>query len=119
MTTLLRTVDNRLQIARCGIVRLAASFITALALNTSVAQIAAAQSRPDTTRMNCAAARALVMRHGGVVLGTGRSLFDRYVSSRAHCMSTETIENAFVPTADNRPCFIGYTCRERNDPDAD
>lgn len=79
-----------------------------------MAETAAAQARPDTTRMTCTAARALVMRHGGIVLGTGRSLFDRYVSSRAHCMSTEVTETAFVPTADNRQCFVGYTCREPN-----
>jgi len=87
-------------------------FIAGLAFIASMAETAAAQSRPDTTRMTCAAARALVVRHGGIVLGTGPSLFDRYVNSRAYCMSTEVTEPAFVPTADNRQCFIGYTCRE-------
>jgi hypothetical protein len=124
MTTHLRTVDNGLPITRLGIIRFAASFITALALNASVAQTAAAQARPDTTRMSCAAARALVMRHGAIVLGTGSSLYDRnapplydrYVVSRAHCSSTQVLEPAFVPTADNRQCFIGYTCRQRRDP---
>ena len=107
------------QIPRTGIIRFAGSFITVLALNVSVAEIAAAQSRPDTTRMSCAAARALVLRHGAIVLGTGRSrfdpnappLFDRYVNSQAFCMRDEVTEPAFVPTADNPQCFIGYTCR--------
>jgi hypothetical protein len=92
--------------------RFAASFIVWLALNAAAAETAAAQPRPDTTRMSCASARALVLRHGAVVLGSGPSIFDRYVSSRAYCMSTEVIEPAFVPTADNRQCFVGYTCRE-------
>ena len=112
------TLGN-MRITRTGVIRFAASFITALALNAGVAEIAAAQSRPDTTRMSCAAARALVTRQGAIVLGTGHSLydhnapslFDRYVVSRAYCMSTQVTEPAFVPTADNRQCFIGYTCR--------
>jgi hypothetical protein len=105
--------------ARIGI-RFAASFITVLAMNVSIVETAAAQSRPDTTRMSCAAARALVMRQGAIVLGTGRSrfdsnappLFDRYVNSQVYCMRDEVTEPAFVPTADNLRCFIGYICRQ-------
>jgi hypothetical protein len=71
--------------------------------------------------MSCAAARALVTARGAIVLGTGSSLYDRnapplydrYVVSRAYCSSTQVVEPAFVPTTDNRQCFIGYTCRER------
>jgi hypothetical protein len=88
-------------------------FIVLIAFAMSIAERAVAQSRPDTNRMTCAAAQALVMKHGGIVLGTGPSLFDRYVSSRAYCTSTELTEPAFVPTADKRQCFVGYTCRER------
>ena len=96
-----------------------ASFFAALALNVSVEE-AVAQSRPDTTRMSCAGARALVVRHGAIVLGTGHSrfdpnappLFDRYVNSQAYCMRDEVTEPAFVPTVDNPQCFIGYTCRQ-------
>jgi hypothetical protein len=109
-----------LRIACSGITRLATAFITVLALNAGVAQTAAAQSRPDTTRMSCAAARALVQRNGAIVLGTGRSrfdpnappLFDRYVNSQAYCQRDEVTEAAFVPTIDNRQCFIGYTCQQ-------
>jgi hypothetical protein len=87
-------------------------FIAALASLAGTAETAVAQSRPDTTRMTCAAARALVTRQGGIVLGTGPTLFDRYVSSRAYCTSTEVTEPAYVPTADDRQCFIGYICQE-------
>ena len=87
-------------------------FITAIASIVSIAETTAAQPRPDTNRMTCAAARALVMKQGGIVLGTGPSLFDRYVSSRAYCLSTQLTEPAFVPTTDDRQCFVGYTCRE-------
>jgi hypothetical protein len=78
----------------------------------SMAETAAAQSRSDTNRMVCAAARTLVAQQGGVVLATGPSLFDRYVSSRAACLSTQIIEPAYVPTADNQQCFVGYNCKE-------
>ena len=88
-------------------------FIVVLTSIASMAEPAVAQSRPDTTRMTCAAARALVVRYGGIVLGTGPSLFDRYVNTRAYCTSTELTEPAFVPTADNSQCFVGYTCREQ------
>ena len=89
-----------------------AVFITALVSVASVVATQPAQSRPDTTRMSCAAARALVTQQGGIVLGAGPSIFDRYVSSRAHCLSTQLTEPAFVATADDRQCFVGYTCRE-------
>lgn len=92
--------------------------IAALASTMSMAATEAAQARPDTTRMSCASARALVVKHGGIVLGTGPSLFDRFVNSRAFCASTEITEPAFVPTANNRQCFIGHTCREPNNTDS-
>lgn len=79
---------------------------------TSMIGTAAAQPRSDTHRMTCAAARTLVTQQGGIVLDTGPSLFDRYVSSRAACLSTQIIEPAYVPTADNQQCFIGYNCKE-------
>jgi hypothetical protein len=87
-------------------------FTAVLAFIVSTTQTAAAQSRPDTTRMTCAAVRSLVMRLGGIVLGTGPSIYDRYVSSRAYCATTEVTEPAFVPTADIPQCFVGYTCIE-------
>jgi hypothetical protein len=78
-----------------------------------MAQSAATEARPDTSRLTCAAAQALVTKSGAIVLDTGLSLFDRYVSSRASCASGDLTEPAFVPTADNRQCWVGYTCRQR------
>ena len=43
-------------------------FITAIIAIVSIADSRAAQSRPDTNRMTCGAAKALVMKHGGIVL---------------------------------------------------
>jgi hypothetical protein len=78
-----------------------------------IAHPAAAEARPDTSRMTCAAAQALVTKNGAIVLDTGPTLFDRYVSSRASCTSGDLTEPAFVPTADNHQCWIGHTCRQR------
>lgn len=77
-----------------------------------IAGAAEAQAQQNTTRMSCAAARQLVTRQGAIVLRTSTSTYDRYVSTRAYCMSTEITEPAFVPTADDRQCFVGHTCRE-------
>jgi len=83
------------------------------AISSVMAEHAAAQARHDTNRVTCATAQAVVMKAGAVVLGTGPSLFDRYVSSRAYCTSGDLTEPAFVPTGDNRQCWVGYTCRQR------
>jgi hypothetical protein len=91
-----------LQIGRAGSFHVFVGVAAGLAL--ILVESVAAQSRPDTTRMSCAAARALVLRHGAIVLSTGPSTFDVYVST----MSTRYSKPAFVPTLDNRQCFIGY-----------
>lgn len=90
--------------------------LLAAALATVVAGEAAAQGRPDSLRMSCAGARGLIASRGAVVLGTGPNLYDRYVSSQAFCLPDEVTRPAWVATADNRQCFIGYRC-ERVDYD--
>jgi hypothetical protein len=85
----------------------------ALAAAMLVVIVEAAQAQQaNTTRMSCAAARQLVTRQGAIVLRTSATTYDRYVVSRAYCMNTEITEAAFVPTADERRCFVGYRCRE-------
>ena len=83
------------------------------AIASVMGQSMSAEARPDTNRMTCAAANALVMKQGAIVLGTGSSVFDRYVSSRAYCTSGDWTEPAFVPTVDNGQCWVGHTCRQR------
>lgn len=69
-----------------------------------------AQGRPDTTKMSCAAAKDLVTRQHAIVLSTGPTTYDRYVASGAFCQADEIGRPAFVPSADNSQCFIGYYC---------
>ena len=71
-----------------------------------------AQSRPSTTSMTCAAANAFVRSRGAVVLGTGRDLFDRYVSDQSQCQRGQSTLPAFAPTTDNAQCMIGWRCVE-------
>lgn len=78
---------------------------------------AGAQGRPDTLRMSCAQAAALVWGAGAIVLGTGPNLYDRFVTSRAFCERDEQTDPRWLPTADNPQCFIGYKCeRQYGDP---
>jgi hypothetical protein len=78
-----------------------------------------AQDRPSTTNMSCAQARQVVLSRRAAVLGTGGYTFDRFVTSRASCEPTETTTRAFVPTRDDRACFIGYRCKEPSRDDWD
>lgn len=77
-----------------------------------VAGSPAAQAQDRTEQMTCAAARQIVVARGAVVLNTSPTTFDRFVNTRGQCLGTEVTEPAFVPTSDDRRCFIGYRCRE-------
>lgn len=74
---------------------------------------AAAQSRPDSLRLTCAATSALVRQQGAVVIGTGPNIYDRYVSNQGYCAADQTTAPAWLQTADQNQCFVGYRCRER------
>jgi hypothetical protein len=91
--------------------------VTALAAATVCIFVGPAAAQDATTiRMSCTAVRQLVAQRRAIVLRTSPSTYDRYVSGRASCMPTETLEDAFVPTADSRACHVGYTCREPKSP---
>jgi hypothetical protein len=83
----------------------------AIILMLGVSAEANAQSRrPDTLRMTCQQAAALVQSHGTIVLGTGPNLYDRYVTSCRFCYDSEYLLPSWVQTADNAQCFVGYHC---------
>ncbi len=86
---------------------------TLLALTLSLtASAALAQPRPYTPRMSCNSASQMVTTNGAVIADTGPNTFDRFVRDRSFCTPSEETIPAFVPSADNRQCFIGWTCRE-------
>ncbi|MDB5572766.1 MAG: hypothetical protein JWN93_3949 [Hyphomicrobiales bacterium] len=92
--------------------RLFALAIAAACLSAPSLNPASAQGRPDTTHMSCAQARGLVATRGAVVLGTGPSLYDRYVEHRGFCTPSEELRPAFVRSGDSPQCFVGYRCEE-------
>ena len=87
-------------------------WLAAAVAMTGMAGSAAAQFRPSTVNMTCAAARSLVAAHGGIVLGTGGNTYDRFVAHRGFCLIRESTRVAWVPTRDTPQCFVGYTCIE-------
>ncbi|MBD8907802.1 hypothetical protein [Methylorubrum zatmanii] len=74
--------------------------------------VPAAAQRPSTPDLTCAQARAVVLRQGSAVLGTGGPTYDRFVRDRSFCEATEIGRRAFVPTRDTPGCFVGFTCYE-------
>lgn len=85
---------------------------TALAGVMLAAGLSTAVARPSTTEMTCAQARGVVLRQGGIVLGTGGQTYDHFVRDASFCQPTEVGKRAFVPARDTSACFVGYTCYE-------
>jgi hypothetical protein len=77
---------------------------------------ALAQGRPLTLQMSCNGARQLVASQGAAVLSTGPSTYDRYVAAVTQCVRGETLDSAWVPTADTPQCPVGYRCVQRTRP---
>ena len=81
-----------------------------LAMALATVGSAAAEARPDSLTMTCAAAARLVSSSGAVVMGTGPNIFDRYVISVRYCSGFEQLKPEWIKTKDNPQCFVGYTC---------
>ncbi|MBB4301137.1 hypothetical protein GGD81_000152 [Rhodobium orientis] len=77
---------------------------------------AAAAPRANTTAMTCTEAQTLVAGSGAVVLATSTFLYYRFVSSEAQCPREQVTRPAFVPTADDPECPIGYRCASAFNP---
>ncbi len=77
----------------------------------ALASPALAQSRPDTRKMTCVAARKLVETRGAIVLSTGDNTYDRFVWNQAACNRDEIATPAYARTTDFTGCQVGYTCR--------
>jgi len=83
--------------------------------------ISAAQARPDSLRMSCGQTSALVQSHGGVVIGTGADIYDRFVTGCSFCpdmsflqprgFKPATIRNAMSAIAASTTRFSIPQCR--------
>lgn len=68
----------------------------------------------SSVRHSCAESQALVQSRGAVVIHTGHGTYDRYVSSGYYCATGEWTAPAWIPSADEDSCFVGYTCVPQN-----
>jgi hypothetical protein len=78
----------------------------------SAGSAALAQSAGSTQGLTCGQAAGTVRARGAVVLHTGPTTYNRFVSGPGYCTHEETTEPAWVQTADSAQCFIGYRCRQ-------
>lgn len=69
-----------------------------------------AQARPYAPGLLCGDVANLVSLNGARVISTGPGAYDRFVAMQRYCTRGETTKPAWVLTADNPQCFIGYTC---------
>lgn len=90
-----------------------AAIVAGLATGPILSAAALAQTRPDTLRMSCGSAAETVRRSGAIVLATGPSIYDRYVSGQAFCQRDEEARPHWLATTDSNQCFIGYVCERR------
>jgi hypothetical protein len=81
----------------------------------SVAPVALAQVGPLTTARSCGEDRAIVDARGAVVMSTSAMTYARYVKDAAYCLVDQYPAPAWVPSADNPQCFIGYRCKDGPD----
>lgn len=90
------------------------SFQLGLAVLLLLAGGASAQERPSTQQMSCGQTASLVQARGEVVLTTGTYAYERIVRDGGLCSREEDTAPAYVPSADQRQCFVGYRCKQRN-----
>lgn len=83
-----------------------------ISLSALWANTAFAAEHISTRNLTCEAAKKLVQTQGAVLLSTGPDLFDSYVRDRTFCTPSEQTIVNFIPTQDNKTCFVGYTCQE-------
>jgi hypothetical protein len=74
------------------------------------ATVAFAQSRPSTETMTCSQAQSFVASRGAVLMSTGPTTYDRFVSGRIGCSGNDVAEPAYVRTRDNPQCAL-YVCQ--------
>lgn len=77
------------------------------------ASAAFAQSRLDSLTASCDTVSRTVQQRGAAIIGTGRFVYDRFVSHAGYCALAQITEPAWLRTADNPQCFVGYRCRDR------
>lgn len=86
---------------------LSSAFVASLLISATVIQ---AQARPDTRYLACSTVVSIIQSNGAAVLNTSAYKYKKYVKNHAYCNLNEATKRAYVPTSDNRRCFIGFYC---------
>lgn len=89
------------------------AIVLAALVTAGFAMATAAQARPFTPSMACGTAANMVSLNGAIVMDTGPHTYDRFVISQRFCAKNEYTKAAFVPTANDPQCYVGYTCEPR------
>lgn len=88
-----------------------AAFGLAILVGASVA----AHARTDARTLSCQAAKDLVYGSGAIVLTTGPNTYDRYVAAQSYCAFPLVAMPAWIATADNPRCAVGFLCTQKKD----
>ena len=89
------------------------SLLLSLPLIIGAATTVPAQDMPNSLTMSCAATSALVREKGQVVIASGPNVFQQVVSESGACFADHVAVPAWMPTADQSQCLVGYHCQER------
>ena len=84
-----------------------------LAVVTTATSVCA-QGRIYTPTLTCSAVKTIVARDQNVVLASSELIYEQVHRDSGVCQQDKTGAPAFVPTADERSCFAGWRCKERN-----
>lgn len=92
--------------------------ITVAAIMVSIGGSIFASTQAHAQRINsqaysCGQLISLVRSSGAVLLSTGRYTYDKYVANHAYCAINQELKRAYVPSADQRRCKVGYICKEK------
>jgi hypothetical protein len=89
------------------------ALVLLLALGQVWSSTAHAQSRPSTQALTCSQAQAFVASRTSVLMNTGPTTYDTFVSGPIGCSPSSVAELAWVRTRDNPECAL-QVCRGRS-----
>ena len=87
--------------------RILAAVVVALA---AAAVPSPADARPDVREMSCAAVNDLVDRSGVIVVTTGPSTFQRFVSGLRYCDRYQSLSPFRTAASDTPACVVESIC---------
>lgn len=87
----------------------------ALAALLAIPAPAAAQGRPDLSRLTCTEAQGILEQRGAATFSTGAFTYDRFVANPRECGRNSGTVARGVATADNPRCPLRQCVGRRSD----